>query len=35
MLGIGGIIGSGIFVLTGVPAAQHDGPVENLFYRKL
>jgi amino acid permease len=35
MLGIGGIIGTGIFVLKGVPAAEHDGPVEYLFYLKM
>lgn len=32
MLGLGGIIGTGIFVLTGLVAAQHAGPAVMLSY---
>lgn len=32
MLGLGGIIGSGVFVLTGLVAAQHSGPAVMLSY---
>jgi hypothetical protein len=35
MLGIGGIIGTRIYVLPGVPAAEYVSPVEYLFYLKL
>ncbi len=32
MLGLGGIIGSGVFVLTGLVAAKHSGPAVMLSY---
>ncbi|MES2214802.1 MAG: amino acid permease [Pseudomonadota bacterium] len=32
MLGLGGIIGTGVFVLTGLVAAQHSGPAVMLSY---
>jgi len=32
LLGLGGIVGSGVFVLTGLVAAQHSGPAVTLSY---